>query len=91
MVHVELVFADLDDLFRVSLSLPLGATVEQALTASSVYEKYPDSASLTVGIFSKRVALNTVLKDGDRIELYRPLKMDPKINRRKKAQVKKRF
>ena len=38
-----------------------------------------------VGIFGKRVAMDTRLADGDRVEIYRPLKLDPKEARRRRA------
>ena len=58
--------------------LPDGATVRDALAASGL-----DGSQ--VGIFGKRVTLDTRLADGDRVEVYRPLKLDPKEARRKRA------
>lgn len=89
MVHVELVFAGLDFVFKSSLSMPLMSTVEQALVASLVYESHPETKVLAVGIFSKQVARDTILREGDRIEIYRALSIDPKANRRKRARLKK--
>ena len=61
-----------------SLSLPAGATVRDALAASGL-------EGHACGIFGKRVALDRKLAEGDRVEIYRPLAMDPKDARRRRA------
>ena len=61
-----------------SLSLPAGATVRDALAASGL-------EGHACGIFGKRVALDRKLAEGDRVEIYRPLAMDPKEARRRRA------
>ena len=66
-----------------SVSLPAGATVRDALAASG-FEGH------AVGIFGKRVDLDHRLADGDRVEIYRPLAMDPKEARRQRALKRKR-
>lgn len=66
-----------------SLNLPAGATVRDALAASG-FEGH------AVGIFGKRVDLEQRLADGDRVEIYRPLAMDPKEARRQRALKRKR-
>lgn len=58
--------------------LPAGATVRDALAASGL-------TADQVGIFGKRVTMDARLADGDRVEIYRPLKLDPKEARRKRA------
>jgi putative ubiquitin-RnfH superfamily antitoxin RatB of RatAB toxin-antitoxin module len=90
MVHVELIFVDADQIpFHSTLSLKLGATVLDALTDAKVYQIHPETKNLPVGIYAKLVTLDTVLKDGDRIEIYRPLTIDPKEKRRRLARLKK--
>jgi len=71
---------------HVSLSLPEGATVEDALRASGLLERHPDIALdvQKVGVWGKLRALSDPLRDGDRVELYRPLKVDPKEARRQR-------
>ena len=64
--------------------LPAGATVEAALQASGVAVAHPalDLAAAAVGIWGHRRARSEPLRDGDRVEVYRPLKVDPKESRR---------
>lgn len=91
MVNVELVYLAKDSpAFYLELSLPAGATVGEALSQAKIYERYPETRDLAVGIYTKLVSMNTVLRDGDRIELYRPLLLDPKEKRRQIAKVKKK-
>ena len=66
-----------------SVNLPTGATVRDALAASGFEGR-------AVGIFGKRVDLDHRLADGDRVEIYRPLAMDPKEARRQRALKRKR-
>ena len=66
-----------------SVNLPVGATVRDALAASG-FEGH------AVGIFGKRVELDHRLADGDRVEIYRPLAVDPKEARRQRALKRKR-
>jgi putative ubiquitin-RnfH superfamily antitoxin RatB of RatAB toxin-antitoxin module len=88
MVTIEIVYAPLKRaILHMTLELPQKATVLDALNASGIYTIYPDTRGFPVGIFTKQVSLEYVLKDGDRIEVYRPLMVDPKENRRKKAHV----
>lgn len=86
MVKVELVYIAADQtLVHHSLVLETGATVAAALTESGILREYPEVENLPLGIFSKKVSLDTVLKSGDRIEVYRPLTLDPKERRRQRA------
>jgi putative ubiquitin-RnfH superfamily antitoxin RatB of RatAB toxin-antitoxin module len=63
-----------------------GATVEQAIAASGVAaELQLDLAAHPVGIYGKKKPLDTVLREHDRIEIYRPLVADPKDSRRRRA------
>ncbi|MFZ5524498.1 MAG: RnfH family protein [Pseudomonadota bacterium] len=65
-----------------------GTTVAEAIQASSILQKYPE-IDLTVnklGIFGKLTKADAVLRDKDRIEIYRPLIADPKEVRRKRAE-----
>ena len=57
-------------------------TVAEVLKAVGLFDIYPETATLDVGIFSKKVKFDTIIKTGDRIEVYRPLKIDPKTRRR---------
>jgi putative ubiquitin-RnfH superfamily antitoxin RatB of RatAB toxin-antitoxin module len=61
-----------------SVSLNEGSTVEDALRASGLLAEFPEIKALRVGIFGKPAPRDTVLHDRDRVEIYRPLKVDPK-------------
>jgi putative ubiquitin-RnfH superfamily antitoxin RatB of RatAB toxin-antitoxin module len=73
------------------VQVPPGTTVAQAIDASGVRQRFADiSAHPPVGIFSCKVALDHVLASGDRVEIYRPLLLDPKQSRRQKAELQRR-
>ena len=84
---VEVVFADANGVVRRRVELAAGSTVMQAIDASAIAAALPggvvDSAQL--GIFSRRVSPDEVLRDGDRVEIYRSLTLDPKEARRRRA------
>jgi len=83
---VELVYAPTHaDLFRQSFPFVVGMTVLDLLTQSDLLKQYPDTESSVIGIFSKKVSRNTLLKPGDRVEIYRPLLCSPKERRRARA------
>lgn len=69
---------------EVALSLPEGATVAEALGASDMESRHPGLAwtELPVGVWSRPCARDAPLHDGDRVEVYRPLVVDPKEARR---------
>lgn len=87
-LHVEIVYALPERVFRQHLRLPPGATVAAALSASTLADEYPQAIAdkPRVGVFSRAATLQTVLRDGDRVEVYRPLAIDPKEARRRRAQ-----
>jgi uncharacterized protein len=88
-IHVEVVYALPGRQEMVRLTLPEGATVQRAVEASGLLQKYPDidpGKLNKVGIFARLVKLDTPLRDRDRVEIYRPLIADPKDVRRKRAE-----
>ena len=87
-INVEVVYALPEQQPILQVQLAEGATVEEAIRASGVLEIFPeiDLAKNKVGIFSKLVKLNEVVRDKDRVEIYRPLIADPKEVRRKRAE-----
>jgi len=90
MVKIELVYLAQDKtIFNVTMDLPPGTTVGAALSQSQIYDTHSEVSSLAVGIYSKIVSKDTILRDGDRLEIYRPLRIDPKEKRRQLAKVKK--
>jgi putative ubiquitin-RnfH superfamily antitoxin RatB of RatAB toxin-antitoxin module len=71
----------------VHLALPPGSTVQQAIEASGLMQKYADIdlKRNKVGIYGKLTRLDAPLRDRDRVEIYRPLLADPKEVRKKRA------
>ena len=71
---------------HVALRLPAGATVNEALRESGLLLRHPeiDLAVQKVGVWGKLCPLDHALRDGDRVEVYRPLKVDPKEARRQR-------
>ncbi|TSE24681.1 MULTISPECIES: RnfH family protein [Tepidimonas] len=85
-MQVELVWAEAPRRVRVAtLTLPADATVEQAVQASGwpVAEALAQQR-LAASVWGRRVALDAPLRDGDRLELTRPLRVDPKVARRER-------
>ena len=86
MVHVELILVLTENtIVHECVRLQDGATVGDAIAAVQLMKRYPEAASFVVGIFSKKVTLETLLRSGDRVELYRPLILDPKDRRRQRV------
>jgi putative ubiquitin-RnfH superfamily antitoxin RatB of RatAB toxin-antitoxin module len=69
---------------EVELDLPAGCTVAQALEASGWTARFPDLMSLPTGIWNRRASPGDVLREGDRLEVYRRLRVDPKVARRER-------
>ncbi|MCY7317042.1 MAG: RnfH family protein [Rubrivivax sp.] len=68
-----------------AVQLPAGATVADALSASGLLQRYGlDPGAVQVGIWSRLQTLQTTLRDRDRVEVYRPLQVDPKEARRQR-------
>jgi putative ubiquitin-RnfH superfamily antitoxin RatB of RatAB toxin-antitoxin module len=78
------------DEFLQPMRVAPGATIGQAIEGSGVLARFPEINLVTqpVGIYGKKKALDTVLRECDRIEIYRPLVADPKDSRRKRAAKK---
>ena len=68
------------------LDVVYGSSVRQAVLLSNVLSEFADLAldSLNIGIWGKRYTLTHKLKENDRIEIYRPLRVDPKVARRER-------
>ena len=87
-LRVEVVCALRDEQALIALELEEGATVREAIARSGILARIPDAklAAGRVGIFGKVVGLDAALRDGDRVEIYRPLILDAKEARRGRAQ-----
>ena len=86
-IHVEVVYAQPERQELMQLTLPEGATLQRALEVSGLLQKHPeiDLAKGRFGIYSKLAKLDTVLRERDRVEIYRPLIADPKEVRKQRA------
>lgn len=89
-VTVELVYIEPDRQYILKLDLPKGSDIEQAIRRSGVLSRFHeiDLTVNKVGIFSKIQELDYVLQPGDRVEIYRPLQIDPKEARRQREKNK---
>jgi len=88
-INVEVCYALKERQEIVRLRLPAGSTVQRAVEASGLLQKHPeiDLAKVNkLGVYAKLVKADTVLRDKDRVEIYRPLIADPKEVRRKRAE-----
>lgn len=83
-MHIEVVFALPERQELLSLELEAGATVADAIARSDVAALFPehDLGRLPVGIWGRVVERDQPLEDGDRVEIYRPLAIDPREQRR---------
>ena len=77
----------------VELMVPAGATVSSALQASGLRLRHPsiDLDPAMVGVWGRRVPLDRPLRDGDRVEVYRPLIVEPKEARRLRDREQRRM
>jgi putative ubiquitin-RnfH superfamily antitoxin RatB of RatAB toxin-antitoxin module len=87
-ITVEVVYAQSHQQKIITFKVPVGTTVAEAIAQSRIAEYFPeiDPAQSKVGIFGRLTNTDTVLRDRDRVEIYRPLIADPKQVRRKRAE-----
>lgn len=87
-MQVQIVYADLTAQSLVSLHVPKGTNVIEAIRLSGILERHPQLQlhPLWVGIYGIQVSNNSPLREGDRVEIYRCLKHDPKEARRRRAE-----
>ena len=83
-LRVEVAWAEPDQQALVSVELPAGSTVRDAIEASGLEARFPAMQidDQHVGIFSRRCRLDDTVATGDRVEIYRDLTADPKETRR---------
>ena len=86
-MRVRVIYALPERQTELLLELPQGATVADAIARAALIERFPELGHQTIecAIFSRPVAATSVLEDGDRVEILRPLRVDPKENRRNAA------
>ncbi|PCI19685.1 MAG: RnfH family protein [Piscirickettsiaceae bacterium] len=91
MGNVEVAYATPKKQVILVVPFKTGMTVETAIRASEILQQFADIdlSSNKVGIFSKPCKLDTLVREGDRVEIYRPLIADPKEIRRQRAEAGK--
>lgn len=89
-IRIEIAYAEADSQRIIGLVAHPGITARQAVERSGIVRFYPqiDLSRLELGIFSNPCTPDTLLQDGDRVEIYRPLLCDPKEMRRQRARQK---
>jgi putative ubiquitin-RnfH superfamily antitoxin RatB of RatAB toxin-antitoxin module len=85
-ISIEIVYALPGHQVLRRLSLPAGSSIIDAIRASSLLAEFPKIDLSRVGIHGRLAQPDARLRDGDRVEIYRPLQGDPKDVRRKRAQ-----
>ncbi|MCX7120694.1 MAG: RnfH family protein [Gammaproteobacteria bacterium] len=87
MMNITVSYATPQKQVEIPLIVDESCTVELAIQRSKIINEFPEIklATIAVGIFGQRVKLDANLQSGDRIEIYRPLIIDPKELRRLKA------
>ena len=87
MLEIEIVYGLADRQVLKSMTVVEGTTVREAALKSGLEVEFPelDLQQAPLGIFGKVVKDETMLRDGDRIEVYRPVLIDPKEASRKRA------
>jgi putative ubiquitin-RnfH superfamily antitoxin RatB of RatAB toxin-antitoxin module len=90
-INVEVVYALPEKQVLRALEVPAGTTLEDAIKRSGIENEFGDIQvdPTRLGIFGIKARPETVLRDGDRVEIYRPLIADPKEARRSRAEQQK--
>jgi putative ubiquitin-RnfH superfamily antitoxin RatB of RatAB toxin-antitoxin module len=91
MIGVEVAYATPARQVVIAVQLPAGSTLEEAIDRSGIRAEFPDMVidPAALGIFGRTAPPGQVLREGDRVEIYRPLIADPKEARRRRAEQKK--
>ena len=89
-MEVEVVYATAERQWVVTLVLLEGATIADALTGAEGQLADLDTSDAVVGVYGTVRSRHDLLKDGDRVEIYRPLRVDAKEARRRRASDQKR-
>jgi putative ubiquitin-RnfH superfamily antitoxin RatB of RatAB toxin-antitoxin module len=89
-IRVQVCYAKPGNFILDELTVPVGTTLHDVIKRSGILNRVPDIdlSTCRVGIFGKLKSLDTIVRERDRIEIYRPLLADPKEARRRRA-VKK--
>jgi putative ubiquitin-RnfH superfamily antitoxin RatB of RatAB toxin-antitoxin module len=85
---VGVAYADKFKQIWLKLDVPEGSSVREAIERSGLLDRFPeiDLSANKVGIFGKLSRLDATLNDGDRVEIYRPITVDPETVERRDRQ-----
>ncbi len=85
-MNVGVCYAEADRQLWMRLEVPDSSTIEEAINLSGVLKLYPEInlSNQKVGIFGKIAALDTPVKEGDRVEIYRQITADPQTVQRRR-------
>ncbi len=85
-MNVGVCYAESDRQLWMRLEVPDNSTIEETINLSGVLKLYPEInlTSQKVGIFGKIAPLDTAVKDGDRVEIYRQITADPQMVQRRR-------
>jgi hypothetical protein len=86
-IAVAVAYARPNQQWWLQLTLPAGSTALDAVRASGLMDRCPEllEATLDLGLYARPCRHDTVLVEGDRVDIYRPLTADPKEVRRQRA------
>ena len=92
VINVVVSYATPESQVELPIEVDNNCSVVMAIKRSGILEQFSEIPfpNIDVGIYSKKVALDSALKEGDRIEIYRPLTITPMEARRLRAKAKKR-
>ena len=88
-MKIEIVYALKNEQFFYTEEVAKGTTVGDALKNSQLLKEFPNLDISKTGIFSRAVKSDEILSENDRVEVYRPLLIDPKQQRRDRAKESK--
>jgi putative ubiquitin-RnfH superfamily antitoxin RatB of RatAB toxin-antitoxin module len=85
-MNIGVCYAEAERQFWIRLEVPDASTIEQTIKLSGVLRQFPeiDLSRQKVGIFGKMAKLDTVVQDGDRVEIYRQITADPNQVKRRR-------
>lgn len=84
-MNITLVYAVASrEVHELALEVLEGCTLEQALEQAGWLERFPETRTLATGIWNRKATRETRLREGDRVEVYRELRVDPKVARRER-------
>ncbi len=87
MISISVSYATPEKQVEISVNVEANCTVAMAIRRSGILKQFPeiDFASIRCGIYSRKVNLDDIVCQDDRVEIYRPLIIDPKAARKQRA------